>query len=117
MGELGKPPYHKSFQTGFKKLIIDTNSARMLCRRQWVLDHIFNVTIDIDLLKCYPHGPGFGVCEHDKLGIGRGFVVVEFVLRGPIREKAEFGSAETDAARSASEPVVISPQLSHHVSQ
>ena len=76
-------------QTGFEELIVDSNTARMLHGRQRVFDHILDVAVDKDLLQSYSHRPRLGVREHDKLGIGGCFVVVEFILRCPIREEAD----------------------------
>ena len=65
----------------------------MLNRRQWILDDILDITIDVNLLQRYTHRARLGVREHNELGIGRGLVVMEFVLRSAIREEAGNQSA------------------------
>lgn len=52
----------------------------MLGRGQRVLDHVLDVDVDVYLLQSMPHRTGFEICQHHELGIGRGLVVVEFVL-------------------------------------
>lgn len=60
----------------------------MLDGRQRILHHKFNIDIDVDLLQNQPHGGRLGVCKHDKLGVGWGLIVMQFVLRSTVREEA-----------------------------
>lgn len=52
---------------------------------------VFHEEIDIDLLEGDAHAGTLGVCQHDKLDIGRGLVVVQLVLAGVEGHEAKEG--------------------------
>lgn len=54
---------------------------------QWILDHVFNIKINVDLLQRKPHAGTFEIGKHDEFDIGRGLVVVQLVLIGTEGDK------------------------------
>ncbi len=110
--------YHKLFQTCLKQLVVDADTSRVLDWRQGILHHIFNITIYIYLLQRNPHRPRLCVCEHDKFGIGRGFVVMELVLRCTVgKETALSYQISPEPRVVCAQPVIFASQLSHHIPQ
>ena len=83
----GQTTYHELFQGLFKELIVDTHTARVFHGRQWILDHVFDIKINVDLLQRKPHAGTFEIGKHDEFDIGRGLVVVQLVLIGTEGDK------------------------------
>jgi hypothetical protein len=71
----------------------------MFSWRQRVFDHIFYEEVGPDLVKRNAEVIGFGIGEHDKLHLGRRFIVVEFVFAGAVRYKAEVESISKRSKR------------------
>jgi len=73
----------------------------MLDRGEGILDDVFYIEIDINLLQGDSHAWGLGIGEHDELDIGWSFEVVQLVLASPVANKV----------------IVLATQLAHHVPQ
>lgn len=54
----------------------------------WVSRTVFNKQIDVDLLQGDTHAGTFEIRQHDKLDIGRSFIVVQLVLVGGVGDEA-----------------------------
>jgi hypothetical protein len=110
--------YHKLFQACLKQFVVNADTSRVLDWRQGILHHIFNVTIHIYLLQCNTHRTRLCVCEHNKFGIGRGFVVMELVLRRPVGKETALSYQSSPETRVVcSQPIIFASQLSHHIPQ
>lgn len=78
-------------------------------------------------MQSYPHAGGLGVGKHDELDVGRRLVVVQLVLAGPVANEAggtrvslvitDLGARHVSEGRGIAAPVILSPQLAHHVPQ
>lgn len=79
--------YHELFQGLFKEFIVNAHTARMFHGGQWILDHVFDIKINVDLLQRNSHAWTFEIGKHDEFDIGRGLVVVQLVLVGTEGDK------------------------------
>jgi hypothetical protein len=73
----------------------------VLSRREWILNHVFDIQVRPDLVEVLSQVDDFCVGEHDELHAGGCFVVMKLVLAGAIGE----------------EGVVIAAELGDHIAQ
>lgn len=81
----------------------------MLGGRKGILDNVFNKDVDVDLLERVPHRARLDIGQHDKFDVGRGFVVMELVLRGAVGNETAVGQCPFDLglAKDCSLPVIV----------
>lgn len=59
----------------------------MFGRGERILDNVLDKDIDVDLLQCVAHRARLDVRQHDEFDVCRGFVVMQLVLRGAVRDE------------------------------
>lgn len=91
----------EGLQTPLKQLVTNAHSARVLRRRQGVLDDILDIQVRPDLVQVLAQIGHLGVGQHDELHARRRLVVVQLVFSRAVGQEGVVGAA----------------QLGHHVAQ
>lgn len=93
--------HQEALKASLEQISAHTHTTRVFDRREWVLDHIFDIQRSPDLIEYRPHIANARVGEHDELQLRGCLEVVQLVFACPIRQKL----------------VVLATELANHATQ